>query len=141
MSRRRGFSLPDLLAALSVAGVLACCALAALPPALRHARRAAAAAALIELAARQERHLARHGCYALEPAALGWQQSADGSAPWPGPSSAWYVLRLQAAPSTLPGAAGYQAVAAPVGAQGLDACGPLGIDHSGRRQPELPRCW
>ena len=141
MTPRRGFSLPELLVALAIAAIVACCAVSSLRQAVRQTRRAAAAATLLELATRQEAHRARHGRYAVDPAALGWRGEADGSVPWPDAARSWYLLRLRATPGPFPGTNGYQALACPLGAQADDPCGCLGIDSSGRREPARPGCW
>ena len=140
MTPRRGFSLPELLVTLVIVGVVATCAVVAQQAAAQRARRAAASAALLELALRQERHLARHGRYASDPGDLGWQRAFGGAIPWPDAARPWYLLRLRAAGSA-PGDDEYQAVARPAAAQRADPCGALRIDQLGRRGAARDDCW
>lgn len=140
MTTRRGFSLPELLVTLLIVGIVATCAVVAQQAAAQRARRAAASAALLELALRQERHLARHGRYASDPGDLGWQRACGGAIPWPDAARPWYLLRLRAAGSA-PGGREYQAVARPAAAQRDDPCGALRIDQLGRRGAERDDCW
>ena len=139
--RRQGFSLTELLVALAIAGIVACCALTSLRAAVHQARRAAAAAILLDLATRQEGYRARHGLYAADPAALGWRGGADGGVPWPDAARSWYLLRVHLMPGPFPGTTSYQAFACPLGAQAHDPCGCLGIDSNGRREPARAGCW
>lgn len=141
MSRARGFSVPELLLVLLIVGIVGAAALASWPPALQRARRAAATAALLELALRQEQHLARHGQYATDTDALGWPASPDGGTAWPDTAHAWYRLRLRAGVSDARAQPGYTAVAQPLGMQALDRCGSLGIDHVGRRYAACADAW
>ncbi len=137
----RGATLPELLVVLALLGLLGVVAQGLLQPALQRARRGAAGAALLELALRQERHLARHGRYAVDPRALGLAPAPDGSVAWPSPARPWYALRLHGAASNAPGLRGYRAVATPQGLQSGDACGSLSIDQAGRRQAACDGGW
>ena len=137
----RGWCLPELMLALLVAAVLAQQAVSPFEHALHRTRRACAGAALLELALRQEQHLALQGHYAESLIALGWTQAQGNELPWPDERRAWYRLRMRVPGAGAASAAGFEAVAVPVGPQRGDACGSLRIDHLGRREARLPDCW
>lgn len=129
--RGKGFTLLELLVAMSVFALLAALALPAYTAALQQGRRGDAIATLLQLQLAQEQWRARHPQYAsLADLGMG-SLSRDGH------------YRLQV---TAHDAAGYHATATPVanGRQAGDACGrfavnQLGPDHSGGHADA--RCW
>ncbi len=137
----RGWSLPELMLVLLVAAMLAQQAVSPFEHALHRARRACAGAAMLELALRQEQHHARRGHYAGSLVALGWPRAQGNELAWPDERRAWYRLRMQVPGAGSAPAAGYEAVAVPVGPQRGDACGSLRIDHLGHREARVPNCW
>ena len=137
----RGFTLVELMIALAVVGILATVAYPSYVNQLRQSRRTDAKVALLDLAARQERFFSVNNVYASTPAQLGYAGAAFPIDVLSG-SSAYY--RLSTVVGT--GATSFTATAAPVGAQGSDACGSYAIDHLGvqtNTSNSLPaaRCW
>jgi type IV pilus assembly protein PilE len=137
----RGFTLVELMIAVAVVGILATVAYPSYVNQLRQSRRTDAKIALLDLAARQERFFSVHNVYATTPQQLGYAAAAFPVDVLSG-SSAYYRLSTQVGA----GAASFTASAAPVGAQGRDACGSYAIDHLGVQANtgnSLPaaRCW
>lgn len=135
--RRRGFSLPELLVAMTVLGILAALVLPAYDAQLRRARRSEGMAALLELAARLEGFYADHGTY--RGATLG---TAAGDIHPATSSSGYYALSIDAQSAT-----GYTVSAVPTrrGGQDRDSCGRFTLDSLGVRSvgnpAQLARCW
>lgn len=139
---RRGFTLLELLVALSIVAILAALSIPSYQQHVRQARRADGQTALLRLAIAQERFRARCSRYAdridgasgcapnAESLGLGLNtRSPDGH----------YQLSLTEA-----SAFGFVAHAEPIGHQAGDqahgvACNPLTIDQDGRREPSV--CW
>ncbi|HEU4457541.1 MAG TPA: type IV pilin protein [Methylibium sp.] len=130
----RGFSLIELLVALSAAAVLAGIALPSFSQALQRSRRIEAVTALMQLQLAQERWRSSHPGYADDLASLGLDAAAGRH------------YRLAILDS---GIQRYTAVATAVGAQAGDAaCTSLGLTLSGATQTlhstgraSTAECW
>ena len=139
---RRGFTLMELLIALSIVAILTALSVPSYQQHVRQARRADGQTALLRLAVAQERFRTNCVRYAdrvdgapgclpgLESLGLGLStHSPDGH----------YRLSLAEA-----SASGFLARAEPIGHQASDrahgvACNPLTLDQDGRREPSA--CW
>lgn len=135
--RRYGFSLTELLIAMTVLGILATLVLPAYTAQLRQARRSEGMGAVLELAARLEGFYADHGTY--RGATLGPGTADIHPALTP---NGYYRLSIDAQSAT-----GYTVSATPTrtGSQDQDPCGrftlnSLGVRTAGDAAPAA-RCW
>jgi type IV pilus assembly protein PilE len=134
---RRGFSLPELLIAVTVLAILATLVLPAYTAQLRQARRAEGMGAVLELAARLEGYYADHGTY--RGATLG---PATGDIHPATSPNGYYTLAIDAQSTT-----GFTVSATPTrrGGQDRDPCGRFILDSLGVRSvgnaAQLARCW
>lgn len=129
--RNRGFSLAESLVACAVAALLASAALPSMQGQRLRAGRLDAVAALTRVQAAQEQHLAAHGFYAGELAALGLSN--------PNSPQGLYALSLQ-----MQGSEAYRATATPVGRQAQDGPCPvltLHVDQGFPTEGPSSVCW
>jgi type IV pilus assembly protein PilE len=140
--RRQGFTLMELLAALSIVAILAVLSVPSYQQQIRQARRADGQTALLRVAIAQERFRARCPRYA---------DQVDGAPDCtPGAGSLGLGLNAQSPDGhyrlslTEVSASGFLACAEPIEHQAVDrargvVCNPLTIDQDGRREPSA--CW
>ncbi|MBS0449399.1 MAG: type IV pilin protein [Proteobacteria bacterium] len=123
----RGFTLIELAIVAAIVGMLAAAGLPAFYKHVQKSRRADAKSALLDLAARQERHYAANNAYATNPSALGYAGTAF---PVDVATGGTVYYRL----STSVGQHGtFIASAIPTGLQASDACGVYTVNHDGAR--------
>jgi type IV pilus assembly protein PilE len=126
-----GFSLVELLTALAIVAILATVTIPSFSGVVAKSRRSDAVSALLQLQLAQERWRAEHLSYALDLSVLGYISSAS--------PDGYYRLRV-----TQADAAGFIAIAEPVGAQRGDRCGAFAVDGNGPRYGEGfadTGCW
>ena len=129
-SRRRGFTLVEVLVVLALAALVVAAALPSYRAQLQRAGRADAVEALVRLQAAQERYRAAHGWYAPQLAALGAS---------PRSSQGHYEIALERQ-----GAEAYLARAEALGAQAGDhdcAVITLAVREGFTRAGPDARCW
>jgi type IV pilus assembly protein PilE len=132
----RGFSLPELMIAVLVIGVLALIALPAYTDYVQRSRRAEAITLLNRVAQEQERWRASNPAYTTDPSASGVNVA--------NPSNGYYTLSIASATAT-----GYVATASAAGAQAADtkctslrltlAGGNITYDRTGTAT--VNQCW
>ncbi|WP_423198877.1 hypothetical protein DFLDMN_005443 [Cupriavidus sp. H19C3] len=135
-----GFTLIELMMTLVILAIIGAIAMPLYQSYVSGARRADARFALLDLAARQARFMALHGRYSERAQELGYAASARARG-FP-LDREWYRIRV----SVQPGGSGFEAAAAPLGAQRGDACGTYRLDHLGTQRNTgntLPSaaCW
>ena len=140
--RRRhggGFTLMELLIAMSVVALLALIIVPAYTAQVQKSRRGDAKNALLDLAAREERYFATNNTYTSTASTLGYGGTFPVAVSSSGVSS--YALSVTAATTT-----GFTATAAPTGPQANDACGTYTLNDQGTQgntgnSQTSPPCW
>ncbi|MDN6855742.1 type IV pilin protein [Pseudomonas sp. CAN2814] len=127
--RGRGFTLVELLVAVTLIGVLSAIALPTYREYIRRAQRVDAQKSLVELAQFLERYHTSRGTY------LGASLPFD-TAPREGG-----VARYRLGFAEPPQASSYRLQAAPLDTMAEDACGVLTLASSGLRGAAAERCW
>lgn len=126
----RGFTLLELVTVVAILGILLGLALPSYQNYMLRVNRTEAISALLEIASCQERMFAVQGRY-------------DTTRCLP-EGSEHYSIRME--PPGEQDTLAFSAWADPVGAQGRDACGSLGLDQTGLRQvtgeaADAGKCW
>ena len=141
LAARHGFTLVELLVALTALGILAAIALPAFFEQLARARRTDVQAALLEDAAYMQHYYASHNAYTDTPA----PQLPFASTPRLGTASYAIAVSVPAADPT-----SFVLTATRSGAMSSDACGDFTYDNLGRRDlvpgtfaagRSAERCW
>jgi len=141
VAARHGFTLVELLVALTALGILAAIALPAFFEQLARARRTDVQAALLEDAAYMQHYYASHNAYTDTPA----PQLPFASTPRLGSASYAIAVSVPAADPT-----SFVLTATRSGAMSSDACGDFTYDNLGRRDlvpgtfaagRSAERCW
>lgn len=129
----KGFTILELMVAAAVLGVIATFAYSSYAEHVQETRRTAAQAALLELANFMERYYTEHGRYNGNNKS---PQLPFTTLPKAG-TPVTYRFKLDEVTRQ-----SYKLVATPVGrAQKDDRCGPLSLDHVGRKLPRKTGCW
>ena len=128
MKRSKGFTLIELMIAVTIVGILAAVAYPAYLDQIRKSRRAEAQSALLNIAARQQQMLLDSRSYATSIGAL--------NVTVPAGVQANYTVALTVDSTTVPL---FTVTAAPLGKQVADKCGTLGITQTGAKSPA--GCW
>jgi len=126
MERAKGFSLIEILIAVSVAAVVMAMATMAYGRYTFRSRRTDAQHMLMTIAHGEERWYATYNRYTDDVSKLGYDVGDAYS------SHAYYALTLTVADVA---AQSYVATATPINAQASDACGALSIDDKGHKLP------
>ncbi|CAG9171451.1 type IV pilin protein [Cupriavidus pampae] len=150
---RRGFTLMELMVAVAIVAILAAIAVSNYREHVAAVRRADARAALLDIAARQARHMTMHGAYTsdavdLDPELKGTQfpLSVVGGrlsrAKASDKQAVWYRVSVTL---TRQGQ-GFEATAQPVNGQSDDRCGVFVLDDLGQQStraasPAASQCW
>lgn len=126
LGQTNGFSLPELLAVLTIIGVLLAMAMPSYRQYVLRSNRSEAQALLVDAAARQARYYAQHRQYVTRPQALGELQLPRTQGNEVLSASGLYRLHVAS------GSGGFVLQAHPLGAQRADtACATLHIDGIG----------
>lgn len=136
-----GLTLIELLVAVVIMAIIASVALPTYETYVLKARRADARSALLDLAARQARHLAIRGQYATTPRSLGYTEAVFPIDIRIG-QSVWYRMTVRVGQD----GRGFEATATPVGAQRGDGCGiyvldDLGLQSNRSNSERGASCW
>ena len=127
----RGYSLLELLTALTIVAILASVSVPSYQGYVARARRADAVAGLVRLQLAQQRWRMQHAAYAADVEQL--------SGPGAYSPEGYYRLQIEQA-----AAGDFLALAVPLGVQAGDACGVFAVDAKGPvlREPYADhRCW
>ncbi|HHH45264.1 MAG TPA: type IV pilin protein [Gammaproteobacteria bacterium] len=137
-NRIRGFTLFEMVIALSIIGMLATIAFPAYKTQQQKSRRAECQAALMQFASVMERDFSRNGnayrnILTLTPPGFPNRCPIDGS------SSTSYILGISSLSAST-----YQLTATPTGAQADDSCGTLTLTNllqKGQGSGTIDQCW
>jgi type IV pilus assembly protein PilE len=124
-----GFTLIELMIAVTVVAILAAIAMPAYQDQVRRGARATAQSAMLDVAARQRQFVIDRRAYATSFAELGIVEPAS--------VAGKYAVTIEAPADARPPA--FRIVATPVGSQASDRCGVLRVDEAGARTPA--GCW
>ena len=139
----RGFTLIELVVVVAIIGILAAIAYPAYTNHVQKSRRASAKSELMDLAARQEKYYAMNNRYTSTLSQLGYTSTGSQFDVDEGSNSAYYRVNVSVTAAAGNTAAGFVAVATPVGPQAGDSCGNLSLDSTGRQNASggVIACW
>ena len=144
MKRLRGFTLIELMIVVVVVAILAAIAIPAWQRYAYRSRRPDGQELLIRIAQAEERYYTNYNRYPVSLSSIGFNTD-------PAPSEHGYYTATIALPAGDAAGTGFIATATPVPglAQENDVCGPLSIDNTGDKQPDITKaaqntngpCW
>jgi type IV pilus assembly protein PilE len=143
MSSSAGFTLIELMVAISIAAVLATIAVSSYTNQVRKTRRTEARTALLDLAAREERFFSTNNAYSTLNTDLGYAAAFPQTV-----GSGYYTVRICVAAAG-PGCAGaavtgnvFVLTATATGTQAKDtACASFTVDNTGLQSGTNANCW
>ncbi|QIZ77124.1 type IV pilin protein [Ferrimonas lipolytica] len=130
MNRSRGFTLIEMMIAVTILGILASIAYPSYTDYVQSSRRALAKTTLVEASQRLERYYAQN---------LTFTGAVSGSTltifTTSGDFDEYYSLTASAAANS------YSLTAAPAGSQSTDECGSLSLNSSNQTSASASHCW